>query len=238
MLIKYKLRQTNPSVGTDLPNNYFLFTFNLTYKWRSSGFQSCCCFPPPVSAFSVDFQGYGDLLRKDQTSYIYVLMHETDIFTSQGHWELISRWLESGGKWKPLSKHSILFLLWIRSWKWSGSEAVSRDVSVPLMVWAQLGRSFGSGRLRGHAPCSPSEPICAIACLECLGVNVFSEVGLRLEPPAARQVSPGELAGGVASPGCVRGVAGFGWARGQPRGPKVLGSRPHREEGKSRAYMS
>lgn len=219
MLIKYKLRQTNPSVGTDLPNNYFLFTFSLTYKRRSSGFQSCCCFPP-ASAFSVDFQGYGDLLRKDQTSYIYVLMHETDIFTSQGHWELISRWLESGGKWKPLSKHSILFFLWIRSWKWSGSEMVLWDVSAALMVWAQLGRSLGTGCLRGHAPCSLSEWICEIACLDCLGVNVFNEVGLCFDPLVVWQVSPDELAGGVASPGYVCGVAGSGWAQGQPRDPK------------------
>lgn len=55
-------------------------------------------------------------------------MHETDIFTSLGHWELISRWLESGGKWKPLSKHSMVFFLWVCSWRWSQSAMVPWDV--------------------------------------------------------------------------------------------------------------
>lgn len=56
-------------------------------------------------------------------------MHETDIFTSLGHWELISRWLESGGKWKPLSKHWLLFFLWTCSWRWRQPGMVPWEVS-------------------------------------------------------------------------------------------------------------
>lgn len=41
-------------------------------------------------------------------------------------------------------------------------------------------------------------------------MNVFNEVGLCFDPLVVWQVSPDELAGGVASPGYVCGVAGSG----------------------------
>lgn len=68
--------------------------------------------PPPSTllCFQCGFPGLWGLVKeRSNIIYIYVLMHETDTFTSQGHWELISRWLESGGKGKPLPKHSMLF---------------------------------------------------------------------------------------------------------------------------------
>lgn len=134
-------------------------------------------------------------------------MHETDIFTSQGHWELISRWLESSGKWKPLSKHLIAFFLWMCSWKWSRWGA----------VWGgSVGRSeAGRSSASQHRACLPawarrslSHCIFPASWLGCLSTGTFNEVSPCLEHLAMLLVSQGSC-----SSTSDHGIAWFEWAQ-------------------------
>lgn len=154
--------------------------------------------PLPPLCFQCRFPGLWGLVKeRSNIIHIYVLMHETDTFTSLGHWELISCWLESSGKWKPPSNRSILVFLWICSWKWSQSGTVLWGMFVLLMVWAELG---SRKCLHGCALYSLSDWICEIADLDCLDVNAFNEFSSCLEPLSVLQASPDELGDGVSSP--------------------------------------
>lgn len=149
-------------------------------------------------------------------------MHETDIFTSQGHWELISRWLESSGKWKPLSKHLIVFFLWMRSWKWSQWGA----------VWGEAWGCSEAGRSPAlqHRACPPGwaqqslpDPIFQVIFLGCLSTGTFNELSPCLEHLATLLVSQWSR-----SSTSDHEITWFGWAqewspRARPRSRADLG---------------
>lgn len=158
-------------------------------------------------------------------------MHETDTFTSQGHWELISRWLESGGKGKPLPKHSMLFFPLNPQLKMK----TTRDGVVGHVCAAQgLGEARVQPQRRPAAAGFSDWTGEMTACLGCSGANTFSGVGRCLEAPAVLPVSPRLLH--VPSEGSL-GLAEHGNSPGTPQADGVPGSWPCREEGKSRANV-
>lgn len=149
-------------------------------------------------------------------------MHETDIFTSLGHWELISHWLKSGGKWKPLSKHSMLFFLWACSWRWSQPEMVPWDVSgcggSPSPAWQPWLCPAQSIWWIWAFPASRGHSWRTSPCLQPLVLQCP-----RAWPGGAAPAQPMER---------------LGLTQEQPQDPPGMpGSWPHQEKGKSRANV-
>lgn len=178
-------------------------------------------FLPPSLTFQCGFPGLWGLV-KERSNTIYICINAWNRYIYlMGHWELISRWLESGGKRKPLSKHWMLFSLWMCSWSWSQPGMVPWEVS-------------GCG-------CSPSPALAAlhspadgfVTFLHCLGVDTPDET-VSAAPGVAVSPEPGG-----AAPCSFHGIPEFGH-RSSPRvlqAAGIPGSCSHWEKGKNRANV-